>query len=1049
MVFSLYNYPRLVLLMLLFILALGTNAIINMPRLEDPHLVGRIAVVLTPYPGASAERVEALVTERLERKLREIPEVKLITSISRPGISVITVELADSVQDSDPIMTRLRDKLAAVTNLPEGASPPTLEENRVYASTAIIGLIWEGKEAPNYAILGRYARELGIRLNNLPGTDFVEIKGLPKEEITVSINDTALSALNLSASDVAARIYAGDPKAPAGTINGKDGRFNVEVDGSFDTLQRIRDIPLAFSKEGSITSVGDVASVERGYEDPPSSLVYLDGKNGVTIAARMHEDKRIDIWSERLYNYLDEFALNLPASIKVDVIFDQSGYTNERLTGLMGNLIAGALIVFSILIITLGWRASFIAGSILPLATLSALGILYAVDFRIQQMVVTGLIVGLGIMVDNAIVVTDSIQNFLLKGERRAVAVAKTIKRLWLPLLGSTITTILAFLPILLMPGNAGEFVGGISAAVIAALAASYVIAFSIISAIAGKLLKAPHKDDKKKPRVWYREGIEVPAVSAWFKATLTKSLARPVQTVVLATLLPLTGFVLASSLTEQFFPQGDRDQFQITMTLPVQAPLSETEAMVNSAHALIKKDHRVKSVHWSLGTSFSKFYYNIKGNGDGMGYKAEAMVSASSIEAVDGLIAKLQPMLDEAFPAAQTLVKNLEQGPPFDAPVEVRVLGPDLEILRALGEEIRSELSKVAHVTHTRATLKIGQPKLLVRVNEEKAATMGLNLRDIASQLQSSIDGHIGGTVLEETEEIPVRIRVGAGDRNSINAVTDLQLQSVMGARAEDGSYLGIPLNAIAEIDVTPAIGAIPRRDGLRVNTIQGFVENNILPQTVLQNLQGRLDNMNLVMPLGYKLEFGGEAAKRDDAVGNLMATAGVLAVVMVIAVVLTFDSFRLAAVTFGAAILSAGLGTLALWFGNFPLGFVVIIAIMGLVGLSINAAIVILSELKNDRLARGGDVGAIVDGVLATGRHIFSTTLTTVGGFLPLMMTTGEFWPPFAITIAMGTFLSMLVSFFFAPAAFKWMADRRAFGGKRAHMKEQAEAIKEGTAW
>ena len=336
----------------------------------------------------------------------------------------------------------------------------------------------------------------------------------------------------------------------------------------------------------------------------------------------------------------------------------------------------------------------------------------------------------------------------------------------------------------------------------------------------------------------------------------------------------------------------------------------------------------------------------------------------------------------------------------------------------------------------------------MLVNVNEDEAGIIGLSLRDVADQLRGGLDGEIGGSIIEATEEVPVRIRMGRAERSDINALENIQLEPRRGGKAQDGSYLGTPLSAVADVQLVPSVGNIPRRNSVRENAVHGVLENNLLPDVVFQKLQARLEAQGFTAPPGYKIEFGGESAERDRAMEQLMATAGVLAVIMLIAVVLTYDSFRLAGITFAAAIQAAGLGFFALWLTGFPRGFIVIVGAMGLVGLAINAAIVILSELKQNRASRAGDRDAVVAGVMSTGRHILSTTLTTVGGFTPLMLASAEFWPPFAITIAGGTFLSMVVSFYFAPAAFTLCAQRRAFVGKRQLLAEQAEAIREADA-
>ena len=470
-------------------------------------------------------------------------------------------------------------------------------------------------------------------------------------------------------------------------------------------------------------------------------------------------------------------------------------------------------------------------------------------------------------------------------------------------------------------------------------------------------------------------------------------------------------------------------------MQLPHEASIEDTRQLVERAQAIVAAEPGVVSAHWYIGDSAAKFYYNLLNNRDGVASFAEGMITATSVDEADRLIVTFQDVFDRAFPHAQTLVRSLEQGPPFNAPIEVRVVGPDLEVLRALGDQVRREMTKIGTVTHARSTLEVGRPEIVVRADEDNTALVGLRLRDVADQLRTAIDGSIGGSILEETEEVSVRVRSNSAERSSLSGLRGLELRPGNAVRAVDESFEGVPLTALAEVGVEASVGAIPRRNGERINTIQGFLELNVLPQSALNQLQALFVADGITVPPGYRLEFGGESEERNEAVADLMSQLGVLGILMVIAIVLTFNSFRLAGITFAAAFQAAGLGLLSLWASQYPLGFVVIVGVMGLVGLAINAAIVILSELRGRAAAQAGDADEIVGGVMATGRHIVSTTLTTVGGFMPLILASGDFWPPFAISIAGGAFLSMIVSFYFAPAAFKlFVAGRQASGATRA---------------
>ncbi len=1027
---SLYNHPRVVWLLLLLIVISGLNAFTTMPRLEDPHMESRVVQVTTFYPGADAERVEAEVTEKLERKIREIPEVKSVRSASRPGNSLITVELEDRINNAKPITARLRDKVAEVTDLPEGASAPDFSDTRIYAHSAILALTWHAESPINYAILGRHAREIESRLRNLAGTDFVDVLGLPQEEIRITVDDEKLAAHGLTMADVANLIRGSDARGSAGIVAGTENRMVVQVTGAIENIARIRRIPLGQDAAGASLRIGDVATVTRTFEDPPSRLTYLNGHYGVVIAARMFEDSRIDQWSEQITRLMGRFEETLPANVHLERIFDQRDYADERLNGLMGNLAVGALVVLGVLLVSLGWRASLVSASILPLTLLAALAITNAFGMRIQQVLVTGLIVALGIMVDNAIVITDEIQHLRLQGERRATAVARTVRKLWVPLLGSTMTTVIAFMPLVLMPGNAGDFLLGVPAAVIASLVASYVIAFTIISAVAGRMVEGRKPDEVLKgpvKRVWWRDGIDGGLLARLFEKSLRWSVKRPIRSVIVATAIPLMGFALAGQLTEQFFPISDRNQFRIQIYMPAQASIEETRRATEYVDSYLGDIEAIQSVHWFIGTRPAKFYYSMIARNDGIVSTSEAAVTVENFDQITTLVPKLQDELTELLPEAMILVRELGSGPPIQAPIELRVLGPDLAVLEGIGEQLRTILSEIPNVTYTRTSLKAGRPMVSVDAREDDVSVTGLTLTQVEQQLQGLTTGIIATYVIEQTQQVPVRLIADRASRMNIESIANMSLLGGVQSLEADKSFADVPVSAVADVKLTTKVGAIEHRDGERMNKIQAYLRFGVLPEDGFQALQAALATADLKIPTGYRLQFGGESEERDEAVGQLFGTAGMLVVLMLLAIVLTFNSFRLAFVTFAAAVQAAGLGLFSMWLFNYPLSFVVIFGLMGLVGLAINAAIVILSELRGREDARNGDADAVVKGVMSTGRHILSTTITTVGGFMPLILAGGPFWPPFAVAIAGGAFLSMIVSFYFAPAAFLFLTRRR----------------------
>ncbi|MFA0480447.1 efflux RND transporter permease subunit [Vibrio splendidus] len=1009
---------RLLILMTALLMVSGISAFMTLPRAEDPVIINRYANITTSFPGASAERVETLVTEVIENKLRELSEVKLVSSTSRPGVSIVTLELNDVITEPEPVWSQARDKLSDIESiLPAGSHSPDLDSDHTYAFTTITALTWSGAGEPDRLTLGRYAKELAKRLRTLSGTEFVDEYGMPQEEIQISLRTADAAALGRSSANIAESLEGADAKNSAGELVSAYSRFGLEIKSELDSIERIKQVPIATDSNGHIIRMEDIASVKRGEKTPQDQIAIIDGEPGVIVAARMHPDLRVDNWTSRANALIGKFEQELPSNVKVTVLFNQQGYTETRLDDLGKSLMIGFGLILIVLFVTLGVRAAILVAISLPLTSLLTLSIMKMTGVPINQMSVTGLIVALGIMVDNAVVMVDTIQAYRLKGQQRAEATMNALKHLWVPLLGSTLTTVLAFAPIILRPGASGEFVGGIAITVSFSLIGSYIISHTLIAGLATKLLPKQLSDvDKKGQHHWYMTGLRIPALTRWFSSSVRFGVTHPIITIALVLLVPFTGYWSMSQLTEQFFPPSDRDMFEIQVYMPPQASIYATKNTSEKIDDIIHRYPEVERIDWLVGANFPSFYYNLQARQNNAPYFSQAMVKTENFDQANALIPQLQKMLDEEVPEAQILVRKLNQGPPFTAPVELRVYGENLDTLKAIGEDVRLILAGVPHVTHTRETLQPGTPKVWLKVDEDTAKLNGISLNQFAGMLQTTLTGRESGFVIEGSESVPIRVRVADEARENLAHLSNIRLPI-----SSDVYSTGINVSTLAELELTTSRGAITRRNGQRVNTIEGYIEAGVLPQTVLNEFQKRLENYQ--MPSGYTIGFGGESAERDNSVNSLISNVAVVVVLMVLVVVMSFNSFRMSSIIFMVAGLAGGLGLLSVWIFGYPFGFTVIIAMLGIAGLAINAAIVILTELKLDKEASSGSVDAVVDAVMSCTRHISSTTITTVGGFMPLIIAGGGFWPPFAVAIVGGTVLTTLISFYFVPVVYHLM--------------------------
>ena len=532
-------------------------------------------------------------------------------------------------------------------------------------------------------------------------------------------------------------------------------------------------------------------------------------------------------------------------------------------------------------------------------------------------------------------------------------------------------------------------------------------------------------KKSNNDPNFW-RYGYSNREMTESYRWTLHQLYRAPIAGVLLGLCLPVAGFLLSKSLTEQFFPPADRDQVSLELELSSSTALEETLRLAHEVRAVALENDEVANVHWFLGESSPSFFYNLIPRRKRANNYGQALVELKPDANSRETIHKLQNHLDQRFPRARILVRQLEQGPPFEAPVEVRLFGPDLAVLQEMGSRLRLMLSQVPEVVHTRADLEETMPKIALRINQHEARTAGLNHVEIAQQLYTTLEGMDAGTVMDATEELPVKVRVADSARGSLERIASLQMKPLTGrGRSEKGP----PLSAIGDLELSSEVSAIPRVNGRRMNVVKGYITAGTLPAQVLNEFKARLEAADLDLSPGYAIEFAGEAAKRDDAVANLMANVGLLIALIIATLVSSFRSFRISLIITAVGGLSIGLGLGAIWTFGFPFGFMGMLGIMGLVGIAINDAIVVMAGIREDEKAREGDVEAITEVVIHRTRHILATSMTTIAGFTPLILGGGAFWPPVAVVIAGGIGGATILALYFVPSLYLIMLCR---GGK-----------------
>lgn len=1012
-----YRLPRLTILAVIVVLISGFFSILTLGRQEDPTLVERYGFVLTTLPGADAERIEATVTEPIERRLLELPEVNEITAVSRANTSQIAIDIDESLNQAevDNAWTLIRQQVQlAEADLPQGVSKPFVRRVYVGAATMTVALVWEGDEDPQLAVMARLAEVLEDRFRGLGATDETEIMGLPEEEVRVIADPEALAAAGLSMNDAARLVAAADSKAPAGEVRGDRSNLGLEIGGEFDGVARIRAIPLVQSADGTALRVGDVAQVVKGIENPPTKMAFSNGKRAIFVTAYIQSNQRVDLWAQSAREMVDEFALTVPADIAVTPIFDQSRYTESRLNGLAQNLAISAFLVFAVLFFVMGWRAAIVVGLALPLTVALVLTLFKFFNYPLHQMSVTGLVISLGLLIDNAIVVVDEYDQERIGGRSILESIDHSLTKLFGPLFASTLTTALAFAPIAFMPGAAGEFIGMIGTSVIFSVVMSFLIAMTIIPAMAG-ILDRPRRPGE---RSWFwRDGIKFNFLTDGYRWSIERVLRNPLIGLALG-IVPVTlGFILAGQLPSQFFPQTERDQFQIDIQLNPGATIYEARDIAQEVNTLLRDQYPdIEGIHFVVGEPGPRVYYNSFNNTEGVEGYVGGFVQLGNNEETRILVSDVQATLRREFPQAQILATPFEQGPPTPAPIAFFIRGDNLAILNDLGNQARTVLAQTPGVSFTTSRLQTGAPVVTLEADETAAAMSGLRLTGLAGDIRAELEGVPAGSILEGVEEIPVRV-IAPADRRS--ELADLRSKTIGNARPGAGT----PLSALGELSLQPQTATIVRLDGRRVNEIYAYVEPYALPDPINQNFKQALEESGFELPPGYDWIESGSASDQSQAMANLASLAVPLVLVMLGAVVLVFNSFRLAFLVMGVGFMSMGLAFAGVWMFNLPLGFNAILGGLGLLGISINGTIVVLALLTNNEAARNDDVIAQREVVVAATRHIVATTLTTMGGFVPIILQGDVFWMPLATGIAGGVAGSAILALYFTPSVYRIM--------------------------
>ncbi len=985
---------RITAVALIVVILAGLTAYQKMPQNEDPGFIIRMAQVLTFFPGASPERVELLVSDKLEKAIQEIPELDFVNSTSRTGVSEVFVNILASERVMRPIWDNVRRKVErASRELPDGVIGPFVNDEFGDVFGTIITLSGEGY---TYAELKEVADQVRNELLKIPETAKVEIKGVQDERVFVEYNNARLAELGLSAFQLKNTLASRNILLPGGDITTGDERIVLEPSGNFESVQDLRRTIINVPGSTQLVYLEDIASVSRGYVDPPTERVRSSGIPALALGISLREGGNLITLGKEVVRTVRQLQERYPIGLEFDIVAFQPQVVEKKVNEFVGNLLQAIAIVVVVMLVSLGLRTGLIVSSLIPMTIVMSLLVMSFLEIGLDQMSLSALIIALGLLVDNAIVMSESIMVGIAAGRKGIDAATDSARELRVPLLIASLTTAVAFLPIYLAESVVGEYTAPLFKVVTIALLCSWVLSLTQIPMLCVRFMKV-----KANPEA---ESF-TSRVYVTYRSFLIKSLRRPVVSLLVTIVIFLVVMQGFGFVPKIFFPAKDRPTFTAEFELPIGAPIERTEAMARQIDAFIEAELRAGPdrsegvSNWStfIGQGPPKFALAFNPRHASPEY-AMMLINTTSYEVVHELILRLESYCLENFPDVKPDIRSLLNGPPITDPIEVRISGEDEDEVFAIVDRVKAQLATLPGTKNISDNWGARTKKLAVKIDQPRARRAGLTSQDVAVSLQTVLSGFETTQYREEDEVIPVTLRSVAADRQDIGKLESLNIFSQLSGRV-------VPLKQVADIEVVWQPSKILRRDRLKTVIVSSGLDPAITALEVFGPLKVWLDEENASWPLGYQYEFGGEweaSVKGNQSINEKLPIAGLLIVLLLVG---QFNSLRrplIILLTIPLGMIGVVIGLLVA--GSY-FGFVTFLGVIALAGIVINNAIVLLDRIKIEIEENGLEPArAVIEATQRRLRPIVLTTCTTIGGMLPLWYGGGPMFEPMAIAIIFG---------------------------------------------
>lgn len=1014
--------PAVILFAILVALAAGSHAYLNLGRAEDPTFTVKTMIVQAVWPGATAEEMQNLVAEPIEKRIQELPELDYVRTFSRPGATVIQVQLKDSVRsEAADVWYQVRKKITDLRpELPQGLLGPFFNDEYGDVFSAIYMLTGDGL---GRAELKTYAERLRSRLLRVEGAAKVALIGEVEQRIFVEISHHRLATLGIPATTIFDAIAHQNAMTASGTFPTSADEVQVRVSGDLASLDALRDLPV--SANGSIFRLGDIAKLRRGYEDPPSYLAFLNGSHTVGVGVSMAAGINVVALGEALKAEVESFRATLPVGVEVTQVSDQADVVVHAFDEFLHSFLEALLIVLAVSFVTLGLRTGIVVALSVPLVLAVVFVVMEMMGLNFDRITLGALIIALGLLVDDAIIAVEMMVVKIEQGFDRITAASAAWSSTAFPMLTGTLVTAAGFLPVGFAKSTSGEYAGNIFWVVGIALIVSWFVAVLITPYLGMMLLPAPkpgaHHDsyDSTIYRL-LRAGVNGALAARWVVIGL-------VLMALAATGLGM-GFV-----QQQFFPTSSRSELFIETRMPEGSSIEATTKAALAAEALVKGDTDVRYASTYVGAGAPRFFFALNPALPNPSF-AITVIMAQDAAARDRLRAKIEKSVAAgAVPQARLRVDQIIFGPPVGFPVQFRVIGPDPSEVRRIASRVRDVMVANPNTVDPQFDWNEQAKTMQVTLDQDRIRALGLSTADVSNTLQTLLSGVTVTQFREKTELIDVIVRAPASERTSPAALRDLSIPLPKGG--------AVPLSQLAEVHGGFEEPILWRRDRDMVLTVRADIVSGMQAPTVTSQIEPQLRPIVKDLPEGYRIETGGAIEESEKANVALFKVFPLMFLAMLSLLMLQLRSFSKLALVFLTAPLGAIGAVAALLIFDAPFGFVALLGVIALAGMIMRNAVILVDQIDHDLAAGVPPWTAVVESTVRRARPVVLTALAAILAMIPLSRSV--FWGPMAIAIMGGLIVATVLTLFFLPALYAaWFRIRRTTPARSFPLQETPAA-------